>query len=124
MANTIRNLPTTYDQALARLGGRQVLTIANNTQLRRSGPQAGCDIALTLHGHEVVTFRANGNIHLDSCGYRTVTTKQRLNGVLVPHGSRIVSERGEWQIIGLHGVRIGAFFDGCMFTPGRNAEVR
>lgn len=49
--------------------------VANNTYLERRGD----DIALRLHDTDIVVYRANGDITLDSGGWRTYTTKDRMN---------------------------------------------
>jgi len=53
-----------------------------------------------LHGHEIVEL-ANNALYLDSCGWFTVTTKERLNGVLSVFntGLKIVQRDFEWFII-------------------------
>lgn len=50
--------------------------LCNNTRLTRLSDDA---IGLQLHGHTIVVYHANGDTTLDSCGYRTSTTKDRLN---------------------------------------------
>lgn len=50
--------------------------IDNNTRLVRENDET---LALTLHGHKIIYYHSDGSITLDSCGYRTRTTKERIN---------------------------------------------
>lgn len=52
---------------------------------------------VTLHGHRIVTFYKDGSLVLDSCGWRTVTTKERINRYLPP-GLSLYQEKHEWWI--------------------------
>ena len=67
----------TYAKADAQLQGRCKLSrkVANSTYLVRRGD----DIALRLHATDVVTLHPDGSITLDSGGWHTVTTKDRIN---------------------------------------------
>lgn len=67
-----------------RLTGRCKLRrkIANNTYAERRGEA----IAVRLHDTDVVTFHPNGDIQLNTGGWFTVTTKERMNSML-PHGT-------------------------------------
>jgi hypothetical protein len=59
--------------------------IANNTRLYPGASRVldGHDsIGLTLHATEVLTFYSNGDIALDSGGWHTVTTSNRINNNL------------------------------------------
>lgn len=68
--------------------------IANNTYLKRRGE----DIALLLHQTDVVTFKPNGDIVLNSGGWRTPTTKERINIGLVHTDYMVWQERGVWYL--------------------------
>lgn len=66
---------------------------ANNTRIeRREG-----GVALKLHATDVVTFRENGDIVLNSGGWRTLTTKDRMNMGL-PAPWRVYTEKGVWYL--------------------------
>lgn len=54
-------------------------------------------IALRYHSTDVVTARPDGTVTLRSGGWRTVTTKKRINSVL-PAGFRLWQERFEWHV--------------------------
>jgi len=65
-----------------------------------------------LHGHLIARIGETW-IELDSCGYRTATTKSRLNAILAEHGcpgERIFQKNFEW-FINYNGSAI-PFFDG------------
>ena len=49
--------------------------IANNTRLHAC---LDGSFEIKLHGHPIITIHPN-HITLDSCGYKTVTTKARMN---------------------------------------------
>ena len=84
-----------YQKANESLQGRnhESRKIDNNTYLIRKGN----DIALRLHKTDVVTYKPNGDIVLDSGGWRTPTTKDRIAEGL-PAGIRIYQEKGVWFI--------------------------
>jgi hypothetical protein len=54
-------------------------------------------IAVRLHTTDVVTFHRDGIIELDTGGWYTVTTKDRMNKYLPPP-FKIFSERGTWHV--------------------------
>lgn len=96
----------TFSQCAEKLGSRASRKIGNNTYLHRLDADT---IALRLHATDVVTFRP-GTVTLDSGGWRTVTTKDRLNYVLP-----VYSEKGTWYVGGYKEARI-VYFDGITFA--------
>ncbi|MCX5884332.1 MAG: hypothetical protein NT096_00205 [Proteobacteria bacterium] len=68
--------------------------IANNTWLILDTNSN--DIAVRLHHTDILTFKPDGSIILDTGGWETVTTKARMNEYL--DRPRIGSERGVWMI--------------------------
>jgi hypothetical protein len=110
-------------------GGRNKSSrpIENNTRIERRGD----DIAVRLHGTDVVTFHKDNSVTLDSGGWLTVTTKDRMNTYL---GSRahVYSKRGLWHVAGMgdwtggvryfDGIRIA--FDGTVLNPPDEALVK
>lgn len=52
-------------------------------------------IVVEYHGHPIVTFHANDDISLNDCGWRTVSTIDRLN-VFSPQRVRIHRQNGDW----------------------------
>lgn len=59
-------------------------------------------ISVKLHGNEIAAIRpAEGTVWVSDCGWKTVTTKSRLNAVIAcltrhANDGRIASVRGEW----------------------------
>lgn len=83
----------TFEKANELLRGRNKLRrkLGNNTYLERNG----ADICVRLHATIIILFQPDGVTMLDSGGWRTVTTKARLN----EHGPvNITSERGVWYV--------------------------
>ena len=69
----------TYAEVLALVHGktnRQERKIGNNTYAEIEHDRS---ISVRLHGTDVVRFYANGLVKLNSGGWRTHTTKQRIN---------------------------------------------
>lgn len=66
----------TFHEAAAILGKKNEKKIGNNTHLVRRGPDA---IAVRLHKTDVVTLHASGKYTLTSGGWRSSTTKARIN---------------------------------------------
>jgi hypothetical protein len=52
-------------------------------------------VTLRLHSTDVLTFRADGSTVATSGGWKTSTTKDRLNSWL-PHGWRVCQDKGQW----------------------------
>lgn len=96
------SFPTNYSDADEMLTGRcaQRRKLANNTYLERrfgGGDRENCTaIAVRLHATDIVTFHPDGSTVLDSGGWRTVTTKQRMNEA----GFNVWQERGVWYVGG------------------------
>jgi hypothetical protein len=74
------------------LTGRPERTIGNNTQLRRDHDGS---IALVLHWTAVATYHPDDSIALDSGGYQTTTTKDRINKALAGRG-RVYAQDFAW----------------------------
>src|SRR3954454_13693188 len=96
---------TDYESASAYLGSKDDRPIANNTRLVRHAPDR---IAVRFHATDVVTYCADGTTELNSGGWLTVTTKDRINGF---SPARVYSERGEWHVY-KGGEARARFFDG------------
>lgn len=73
-------LPTTYDEAEAALLGKQVRTVLNNTRASR---QRDGSIEIQYHGNTIATFHADGTREFTTCGWNTVSTRERLNAMLI-----------------------------------------
>lgn len=76
------------------VGARWSRRLAHNTYVEQL-PHA--DLAIRLHATRILTFHSDGSFTVNSGGYRTVTTKQRLNALL-PAGYRVYSLRYVWHI--------------------------
>jgi hypothetical protein len=81
----------TYQEAKQRLGSRDSRKLENNTYLKRRGDT----LAVMLHATDVVTYFPNGDIQLNSGGWRTMTTKDRINKYAP---IRLWAHRGQWYI--------------------------
>ncbi len=66
-----------YNTAKEKLGNRSRRKLGNHTYLER---RDNGTIAVKLHETDVVTFNPDGSAMLDSGGWRTITTKDRING--------------------------------------------
>lgn len=97
----------TLDQALDKLDGRDSRKLGNNTYLERIDADT---VGIRLHRTYVVTLH-DGRFSLDSGGWRTPTTKSRMNDYAP---CRVVQERGEWWVC-FNGER-HRFTDGITFS--------
>ena len=116
---TRADIPTSYDEAVGLVGGANGRkTICNNTVVEVSKPMntayyGGQGLAyVLLHGHNVVAFREDGSVRIDSCGWRTVTTKDRINRCLGSRGS-VFQKNHEWFYRARYGMVI-PFRDGLV----------
>ncbi len=80
-----------WTRAAELLAGNARRTVCGNTVLRQG--EAG--ISVLLHDNPIILFRIDGRMTIDSCGYRTNTTKDRLNRCL-PDGWRVAQRAGSW----------------------------
>ena len=98
MGNKIEG-PLTYWECKSLLGNRATRNICNNTHISWIDPE-GEDrvgkIGLMLHRTYVIQYKENGDIILNSGGWQTVTTKDRLNNYV--RGISVYSNKGEWVI--------------------------
>jgi len=103
--------PTSYTEAAEILGSRDSRKIAHNTYLERLDAET---IGVRLHRTYVVRFNANGTTRLDSGGWRTVTTKERMNRY-VPAGFGLYQKAHVWYIDTPSGVE--EYSDGMILAP-------
>lgn len=88
------------------LGDRVRAKVGNNTYARRLTPGNFGPIAVRLHETDVVIAYVDGSVRLDSGGWRTVTTKDRVNrflpGFTMPDGTRVHAglgaSQGTWSV--------------------------
>lgn len=67
----------TYEEAVATLKNRESKKLENNTYLHRIDADT---LAVRLHATDVVLIHRDGSYTLNSGDWRTVTTKDRING--------------------------------------------
>lgn len=72
-----KHFGNSYEGAVQFLGSKTSRKIDNNTYLEKYSDREYA--AVRLHSTEVVRYFPNGDIQLNSGGYRTVTTKDKLN---------------------------------------------
>jgi hypothetical protein len=98
--STFQPTPTSFQDAADILASgrtsdsRDSRKIANNTRLETRGPDA---IAVELHSTDVVTFHRSGAVSINSGGWQSVTTKERINRYL-PAGVSLFQEKHEWYV--------------------------
>lgn len=94
-----------YQKATDLIGKRDSKKLGNNTYLVRRGD----DFAVKLHNTDVVTIHADNTYTLNTGGWQTVTTKDRINGY---SPARIYQNKGLWYMRGgsvyYDGIRIDA----------------
>jgi hypothetical protein len=101
-----------YVTAAAYLAGgrnRDSRPIGNNTRVERRGE----NIAIRLHGTDVLTYHPDGGIELNTNGWRTSTTKSRINEYVGPC-CRVFQRDHVWYV---HDYDYGTdeeFFDGMV----------
>lgn len=66
----------TFESALAWLGKRDTRKVANNTYLQRRSEGR---LAVKLHNTDILTFHPDGSVVFTTGGWKTMTTKERMN---------------------------------------------
>jgi len=103
--------PTNYTEAADVLGSRDARKIAHNTCLERLDAET---IGVRLHSTYVVRFHAVGTVTLDSGGWQTVTTKERMNRYLGA-GFGLYQKAHVWYVDTPAGVE--EYSDGMTLAP-------
>lgn len=107
-----------YPTAAKFLGDKGSRKLANNTKVYRvmlRGYYGLVDeIHVRLHNTDIVSYREDGIITLNSGGYQTTTTKQRMNQLLPP-GYGISQTKFKWYLRTPEGEV--PFVDGMTLTP-------
>ena len=80
----------TFTEAKEILKNRTSRKLANNTYMRLEDAET---ISIRLHATDIITYKADGRVILNSGGWRTPTTKQRINEF---SPVRISQEQGIW----------------------------
>lgn len=103
-----------YASAVKFLGNKERRRLANNTEILKVGDTSGdrfvTAIGVKLHGTVVVAYYPDGSIRLNSGGYRTRTTLQRINQLLPP-GLGVYQKNFDWYVQ-LRGKGVIPFEDG------------
>lgn len=86
--------PQSFSEARRILGERESKKIGNNTYAERLG---NGNIGIRLHNTHVVVFTADDHYILNSGGWRTKTTKDRINQLL-PSNIRISQKKFAWYV--------------------------
>lgn len=68
--------------------------LANHTVAERGGPGR---IAIRLHKTHILIYMDNGQVRLDSSGWRTITTRDRINRYL-PYDWMVGCDKGIWYL--------------------------
>jgi hypothetical protein len=89
-----------WEAAHKYLGDKVDRPVANNTRIHRLG---NGDIAIKLHATDVVTYCFNGPVILNSGGWKTVTTKDRINR-FSPSCISLFQTGGQWYV-SMNGVK-------------------
>jgi hypothetical protein len=85
----------TYAEANTILGNKDRKVLGNNTALER---RDNGTIAVRLHNTDVVVFHPDYRVVLNSGGFKTKTTKDRLNSY---SGHRVYVRKGVWLVDGI-----------------------
>lgn len=93
-----------YQEAKNVIGNRESKKLANNTYLVHvqdpDRPSIGkVDLAVRLHNTYIVIFRQDGKVVLNSGGWQTLTTRDRMNRY-IPEPWRISQTQGIWYVTG------------------------
>lgn len=114
---------TSYNELNAKLSGRNAngRKIGNNTYAERRGDS----IAIRLHSTDILTFNSDGSLEANSGGWKTVTTKSRLNEYL-PNGFGIGQTKGIWYWNQYNGQfkTLGQFTDGDKISPEGKLQIQ
>ena len=90
----------TPDDLRRHLNGRTSRALAHNTTVEADEDGS---VGIRFHATRILTFHADDTFTVRTGGWRSVTTKQRLNALL-PAGFRIFSRDYAWQISTPEGV--------------------
>ena len=105
-----------FQDAEAALGSKDSKKLENNTVLVRLDENR---IVVQLHQTNVVTYCRYGDIVLNSGGYRSATTKDRINGYAPCAG--LFQKGGEWFLSTVDGPK--PFTDGIKVYPLASCRI-
>lgn len=75
----IKLTPKTYEAWKAFLGNKPYRKVENNTEIAETPGAGGSSFSLYLHGNLIAEWTKDGLIKLSDGGYKSNTTKARLN---------------------------------------------
>jgi hypothetical protein len=101
---------------------RDARKLANNTYAQRRELHGDNVIAIRLHSTDILTFFRDGSVKVDTGGWQTVTTKERLNRYL-PDGIGITQDRRVWYWL-KNGERVALFTEGDTISPEGNINAQ
>lgn len=92
----------------------------SNTEVKIIAMENGipCIVQMLLHGNIIATRHTNprtNKLEISHCGWKTPTTKERLNGILGAFNlPRLFQKRGTWYIgpFDQNGLKIDEVFEG------------
>ena len=99
----------TYQEAIEMLGSRSSKKLANNTYLTKADGGSLGRVAVKLHSTNVVELFSDSTYVLNSGGWRTATTKDRINGY---SPARISQVKNVWYLR-----------DGSLFYDGMTIDA-
>src|SRR5258706_10774935 len=92
--------------------------VANNTYMETAD---NGDISFRLHSTDVVVRHADGSATLNSGGWRTVTTKERLNRYAP---CRVYQEKFAWYVVGKDATGAWDWAHPAPFEDGMRVDAR
>lgn len=98
-----------YGAAERLIGEAYFKKVTHNTCLDRYDLEGV--LWLALHGHKIVEFHPRGRVLVWSHGFRTATTKDRINRCLPP-GLKVYQRKGAWFLWLLGTTKVILFEEG------------
>jgi hypothetical protein len=86
-----------FSSCKSMLKNKSSRVLAKNTKIESCGQDS---VIVRLHGNAVVMLHESGKVALDSCGYKTVTTKRRMNQFLQANlpGYSVSQKKHVWYV--------------------------
>jgi len=116
----LKAVPKSYAEAAEYLAGRDSVKLGNNTWLVYMDDHANPElsqIGVRLHNTYIVRFYQDGRVSLHTGGYRTVTTKDRINQFIK---GRVYQQALVWYFVRNRGELGIDWANPTKFTEGIN----
>lgn len=97
MAKLLTPKEYSYEGWLSLLNGQHAKRIGHNTYLVRNDGFDPPAVSIRLHSTYIVTFYADGGMRLNSGGWQSATTKNRMNAVL-PQRCGVYQDNHVWYV--------------------------